>query len=110
MEDSAKVNLEDLRKSKDFCEWLKKQDFSDVVVKAFKKEDMNGPAFLDCTEHDFKEMAGLTKGPIKNLLRLQKRHKPDQTPVRINNDPFDFNTRKVSMFSLGHNIIVLIAN
>ena len=84
MEDSTKVNLEDLHGPEDFCEWLKKQNFSDAAVKAFEEEEIDGPAFLDLAEHDFKEM-GLKKGAIKNLLRLQKEHKPDQTQVSNNN-------------------------
>ena len=84
MEDSAKVNLEHLRKSKDFCKWLRDQEFSEAVVKSFEEEDIGGLAFLDLTEDDLKEMR-LKKGPLKDLLRLQKEHKLnlDQTQVSI---------------------------
>ena len=108
MEDSTKVNLEDLHKSEDFCEWLKKQKVGDleVVVKAFGEEQIGGPAFLDLTEQDFKEM-GLKIGHRKDLLRLQKEHKPDQTEVSENNyDLFDYNTKYRVNVQFGHNITI----
>ena len=84
MEGSARVNLEDFHKSEDFCEWLEEQGFSDAVVEAFKEDEINGPGFLLFAEHEFKEM-GLKRGPIKNLLILQTKYKPDQTQVSKNN-------------------------
>ena len=76
----ANFKLEDLDDVENFCQWLEGQKFNATVVEAFKEEQVNGPAFLDLEEEDFKDM-NLKKGPIKNLLRIQSKYKTSETQV-----------------------------
>ena len=79
MDSEDSTNLKDLDETQ-FCQWLKEQKFKPEVVTAFEEADVDGSAFLCITEQDMKDM-GLKIGPIRKLLTLQSKYKPDQTPV-----------------------------
>ena len=79
MDSKASTNLTDLDET-EFCQWLKEQKFKPDVVTAFEEADVDGSAFLCITEQDMKDM-GLKIGPIRKLLTLQSKYKPNETQV-----------------------------